>query len=261
MENNKHVYNPIYWTKERNQWLIDNTKGMSRKDAYSLWCKTFPNENKSEVSVNNQRSRLKCASRIVNVTHSTKIKPLYSERIKTGYMQIKVAMPNVWWPKAKWIWINTHPEELDTLLETDAFYFADGNTNNFHMDNIIRVHRKEQTLFQFEGGVVPGDPELSKIHLLLARMKLARLDAAERCGDVVISGSGRKLRYELNDKARAYHKNRYRTNPEYRKKVAEAHHKRYLNLTPEQRKARAEYQKRWRKQKKQKELQNENKDL
>lgn len=260
MENKDYIYRPVFWTKERNQWLIENTKGMSRKDAYDLWCKTFPDTHKTELSVNNQRSRLKCASFIRDSVHSTKTKPLYSERLKSGYPQIKVAMPNVWWPKSKWVWINTHPEELNTLEQTDAFYFADGNISNMDPDNILRVHRREQTAFIFEGGIVPGDPELSKIHLLLARMKLARLDAAEKCGDVVTTQvKGRVIRVERNAKAREYRRKKYLNDEAYRNKIKQQHKRYYANLSEEKKAKKREYTRQWARNKREKEKQNENK--
>lgn len=263
MENKNHIYTCKYWTDEKNKWLIDNTSGMKRADAYALWCKHWPNENKSEGAVNNQRSRLKCASYTRIYTHSTKIKPLYTERIKTGYWQIKVALPNVWWSKAKWVWINTHPDELDSLLETDCFYFADGNRDNFNYENIIRLHRNEQTIFQLMGGIVPGNPELTKLHLIMAKHKLAILDAAERCGDVVNHRGCRVIREDFNAKARAYHRYKYHNDSKYKQRIKEQHARYNAKRTEEQKQHRREYAKEWKCKQvaKAKEKENENKDM
>lgn len=234
-----------YWIEEKNKWLIENTKGLSPAAAYSLWCEHWPNENKTMTSISNQRSRLKCASCVVKNPHSTKIKPLYTERLRRGYWQIKVAMPSVWWSKAKWIWINTHIELIDTLLDTDNFYFADGDINNFNPDNILLVHKRETSLFQLEGGIIPGNPELSRIHLLLARSKLAILDAAEKCGDVEKIGDRRVIRQDFNAKARSYYRKRYAESEEYRQKIKVWHKNHKARMTEEQKEHRKKYQREW----------------
>lgn len=227
-------YSPKYWNEERNQWLIDNTKGLSRNDAYDLFCKTFPDEHITLTALCNQRSRLRCAA--YTCTHtSTKQRPLYAEQVKSGYVNIKVAQPSVWWPKAKWVYIATHPEEVGEILPTDAFYFADGNNRNFDWKNIILVHRQEQPVFVGFGGVVPGKPEETKIHLLQARLKLKQLDVGEKLGLVTTIGNGRAFREDRNRKAREYHRRKYNNDEEYRNRVRRYAKEYNMRMTPEQR--------------------------
>jgi len=251
--NQKSKYISPIWTPERNQWLIENTKGLARQEAYDLFCQKFPEVRTTIVALSNQRSRLRC-SQYERAHSSTQIRPLYSEHEKKGYLFVKVAMPSTWWSKAKWVYVATHPEEAQSILEheTDAYYFADGNNRNFKWDNIIRLHRNEQGIFQCLGGVVPGHPELTRIHVAQARLKLAQLDAAEKCGDVVKHGTSSYIRKDLNAKADQYRKVKYKTDPAYRQHLLERQKLYRKNWTPEQRAKRNEYNKAWAKRKREK---------
>lgn len=226
-------YKPIVWTPERNQWLIENTKGLKRLEAYEKFCAAFPEINTTIIAVSNQRSRLRC-SEYEQKHGSTKIRPLYSERQKKGYLFVKVAMPSVWWSKAKFVYVATHPEEAGEILETDAFYFLDGNNRNFDWRNIALVHRREQAIFQYYGGCVKGNPEATKIHILQARLKLVQLDAAEKIGDVMMMGDSRVIKKDHNEKARAYSQWRRDNDPEYRERMKQKMRLRSKEMTPEQ---------------------------
>lgn len=249
----KYTYYSPVWTPERQKWLIENTKGLKRQEAYELFCKAFPDVNVTLVAVSNQRSRLRCAE-YVCPHGSTKRRPLYSERVKQGYAQIKVAQPSTWWSKAKWVYVATHPEEAGEFLETDSFYFLDGNVNNFDPDNIALVHRKEQCLFMAEGGIVPGHPEETRLNLLRARLRLAQLDAGEKAGLVVIHGNSRVFREELNRKARERFKKKYHSDEEFLTRYRQYVKKYKQNMTTEQKERLRTYQREWAKKKREKML-------
>lgn len=240
---NKGSYVCSVWTDDRKKWLIENTKGMKRQEAYDLFCKAFPEVKTTLVAVTNQRSRLRCAE--YTCKHgSTKMKPLYAEREKKGYMFVKVALPSTWWSKAKFVYVATHPEEAGELKETDAFYFMDGNKRNFDWKNIERVPRKLQAVYIGCGGIVKDDPEQSRINLLQAKLKQAQLDAGEKSGLVVTYGDSRMFREELNAKAREQH-HRYYNDPEKRKRIRERAKYYREHWTEEQEAHRREYQREW----------------
>lgn len=212
----EYRYKNQKWTEEMDSFLMAH-KDMPRQEVFSLFHEKWPDI--SFTAMNNQRSRIGAVAH--KVQHpSTRSRPLYSEHIKRGYVFVKVAEPSVWWSKAKFVYVATHPEEAGSYLETDCFYFLDGNNRNFDWKNIVRVHRKEQTVFQSMGGTVPGNPELTLLHLAQARLKLAMLDAGEDIpGTVVKTKSGRKFREERNKKANEKRMWRYHNDPEYRKKL------------------------------------------
>ena len=117
-------------------------------------------------------------------------KALYAESISKKYTMIKVAEPDVWISKARWVYEETHPGELTE--PGDEFHFADSNKENYSPANIIKVKQKERTIFLFLGGS-DSDPEVTKYRLLQARLKVAQLDLGEKIGIVKNYGSGRRF--------------------------------------------------------------------
>ena len=173
------------WTEEINAWL-KTTKGMTPGDAYALFLKTYPDiKDVTRTAFCNQRSRMGAAGPSYNPKFSRAIRPLYSEQIKKGYVRIKIAQPNVWVSKAKWVYMETHPEEYEICSTTRANYiFLDGNTRNFHPDNIARVPLNIISVFNALGGTVDGKPELTRLRLTQAILKSKTLDKMEKCGKV-----------------------------------------------------------------------------
>ena len=251
-QKNSYKYQCSVWTPERKQWLIENTKGLGRQEAYDKFKAAFPDVQTTINGITDMRSRLKCAA-YTRAHPSTRLKPLYSEHTKKGYIFVKVAMPNVWWSKAKFVYVATHPEKAGEILETDSFYFLDGNNRNFDWQNIELVHRYEQTLFINCGGIVPGQPDISRIHLLQARLRLKQIDAAEKIGDVVIVNHFRVIKSERNAKAREYQKRKRDTDPEYNRRHREYAKNARKNWTPEKRQRVRDYQREWAKNKRLKE--------
>ena len=171
------------WTEEINAWL-KTTKGMAPGDAYALFLKTYPDiTDVTRIAFCNQRSRIGAAGPSYNPKFSRAIRPLYSEQIKKGYVRIKIAQPNVWVSKAKWVYMETHPEEYEICSTTRANYiFLDGNTRNFSPDNIARVPLNIISVFNTLGGTVDGEPELTRIRLAQAKLKSKYLDKLEEQG-------------------------------------------------------------------------------
>lgn len=173
------------WTEEINAWL-KTTKGMTPGEAYALFLKTYPDiKDVTRTAFCNQRSRVGAAGPSYNPKVSRAPRPLYSEQIKKGYVRIKIAQPNVWISKAKWVYMETHPEEYEICSTTRANYiFLDGNTRNFHPDNIARVPLNIISVFNTLGGTVDGKPELTQLRLTQAILKSKTLDIMEKCGKV-----------------------------------------------------------------------------
>lgn len=194
------------WTDELNTWLL-TTKGMKPGDAYALFLRTFPEiTDVTRTAFCNQRSRMGAAGKCTNPNFSRKPSPLYSEQIKKGYVRIKIAQPNVWVSKAKWVYMETHPWE--DFTERSNYVFLDGNTRNFHPDNIERVPLRLMSQFNLMGGCEKGNPGVTRLRIMLAKLKMARYDAGEKLGLVVDGGGGRLFREERNRKAREYHRKR-----------------------------------------------------
>lgn len=181
------------WNDEKHKWLMEH-KEMNRKEAYELFLKSFPDvSDVTECSFYNERSRIGAVN--YKAAHgSTLSRPLYSEQLKKGYVRIKVAQPNVWKTKSRWVYEETHPWE--DFSERSNYIFLDGDNRNFAPDNIERVPLKLMGVFNSLGGAVKGNPEMTRLRVLQAKLRVAQLDAGEKLGDVVKSGGGRISRKE-----------------------------------------------------------------
>ena len=98
---------------------------------------------------------------------------LYSERLdKDGYTIIKIAEPNKWVRKHRWI----YEQKFGAIPENCVILFADGDKTNLNTDNLICVTRNELKVLN-KCRLISSVPELTKTGLNIAkiRIKLAEL--------------------------------------------------------------------------------------
>lgn len=200
------------WNDETNGFLTEH-KGLNRMEVYEAFMVRFPDSRVTFCALCNQLSRL--GLRQCRPHGTRRPRPLWSEQVKKGYVRIKIAEPNVWVSKAKWVYMETHPWE--DFSERSNYVFLDGDNRNFSPENIERVPIKFMGLFNIAGGCEKGNPELTKLRILQVKMKLAIYDAGENLGLVVRTGNNTRLfREERNRKARERN-----SSPERRKIIAE----------------------------------------
>lgn len=203
------------WNETTNGFIFKNKEMVNDyKNFYAAFMEEFPYSQVTYVAFKNQCSRLGVVSRHnPHVYHAPR--PLYSEHHKKGYVRIKIAQPNVWISKAKWVYMETHPWE--DFTESSEYIFLDGDTRNFHPNNIERLPRRIATLFANAGGN-KGGPEIVKLRIAQCKLKMATLDAGEKLGLTSSTTAGRQFIEERNAKARAYYKRR-RSTEEGRQKL------------------------------------------
>ena len=98
---------------------------------------------------------------------------LFSERLdKDGYTIIKIAEPNKWMRKHRWI----YEQKNGKIPEDSTIIFADGNKDNFNIENLVLVSRAELAIL-VRCRLISSVPELTKTGLNIAkiRIKLAEL--------------------------------------------------------------------------------------
>ena len=203
------------WNETTNGFIFKNKEMVKDyKTFYAAFMEEFPYSQVTYVAFKNQCSRLGVVTR--HNPHVGKApRPLYAEHQKKGYVRIKIAQPNVWISKAKWVYMETHPWE--DFTESSEYIFLDGNTRNFHPDNIERLPRRIATLFANAGGN-KGGPEITRLRIAQCKLKMAQLDAGEKLGLTFTNSAGRQFIEERNAKARAYYKKR-RSTEEGRQKM------------------------------------------
>ena len=91
----------------------------------------------------------------------------------------------------------THPGEQTE--KTDNFIFLNGNNRDFRPVNIERIESKYRISF-FKFGGVDENPEITKIRILQAKMRVAQLDLGEKIGTVKLCG--KHGRYEIKGESR-----------------------------------------------------------
>ena len=94
-------------------------------------------------------------------------KELYSERLdKDGYILIKIAEPNKWVRKHRWL----YEQEHGAIPENSVIIFADGDKTNLNTDNLICVTRNELKILN-QCRLISSVPELTKTVLNIAKIK------------------------------------------------------------------------------------------
>lgn len=246
------------WSVERNQWLIDH-KDMIKNEMYKLFLETFPEcQDVTYIAFKNQCSRIGASYTVNNCWRGDrKPRPLYSEQIKKGYVKIKIAQPNVWVSKAKWVYDETHPYEDCTGRAN--YVFLDGNTRNFSPDNIMRLTLSEMAHYNRLGGCCYGQPEITKLRIILARQRHALFEAGEKLGLTVDYGKGKSCRCFKADldarrreyASRPYVKERRRQKAkERRKRMKIENPEKYAKILAQHREYLKEYNKRKREERK-----------
>ena len=95
-------------------------------------------------------------------------RPVGSERIDSNeYTLIKVAEPNKWVFKHRWIYEQKYGE----ISKGAVIIFADGNKNNLSIDNLLCVTREELKVLN-RCRLISSVPELTKTGLNVAKLKI-----------------------------------------------------------------------------------------
>lgn len=202
-----NIFKKRKWTDEYEQWLIDHKDICGKMLMYNEFKKVFPNADFTATAIDAKRTELGAfGHHRVNLSRQ---KPLYSEQIKKGYVRIKVAQPNVWVQKQKWVWVETHPAE--PFERTDNFLFLDGNNRNFNPENIRKVsHRVTGVINRTYGGLPSSNAEINDIFITKIELRLAMLDTGEKFGLVSDYGGGRMFKEHRNYLQRKYREKRKR---------------------------------------------------
>lgn len=95
-------------------------------------------------------------------------RPLFSERVNVyGYRQIKIAEPNKWTEKHKYIW-----EQHNGPIPADhVVIFADRNKTNLDISNLILLSRK-QLLMLNRHKLIKNKADLTRVGINIANIHL-----------------------------------------------------------------------------------------
>lgn len=194
----KHV-----WTEEQKAYLGEITPGRHYKEIMELVNKKFGLElmqtqikrainsngfktgftgrfEKGNVPYNKGKKGLTTA----NVTSFKKgqrpvnYRPVGSEITnRAGYVEIKVADPNVWKLKHRWLW----EQHNGPVPKGYALIFADGDKSNIAVDNLIMVS-KAQLVRLNQNGLIQDSKELTEtaINVVDLMVKISHMKKSKR---------------------------------------------------------------------------------
>ena len=165
-----------FWTHEQKEYLKEITPGKSRKEIKELVNVKFNlnlNLNQINYAMVNNKIKTGVDSKFKKGykagTHKRKgpSKPVGTEKTCVdGYIKIKIS-ENEWKHKHQYVWEQYHGE----IPKGHNIIFLDKNKNNFDINNLAAVSKKE-LLFINNKGFLKEDTDLSKVGVALAKLMI-----------------------------------------------------------------------------------------
>lgn len=147
------------FNKEHEKWIRENAEGIRNEKLTQMFNKKF----NMNVTVG-QLKKFKHSHHISSGFKSCNL-PVGSERESKGYIMVKVAEPNVWIEKHRHIY-----ESMYGNIPTGyKVIFADRNTRNFELDNLILVSNSEALIMNTKK-LIYEDATLTKSGALIAKI-------------------------------------------------------------------------------------------
>jgi hypothetical protein len=114
-------------------------------------------------------------------------KPIGAERINGyGYVEIKIADPNVWKSKHTVIWEKAY----GPVSKGHIIIFADGNKINFELENLLMVSRR-QLIVMNRNGLIYDNAKYTETGKLIADVKI-KINDRKRASKRQLSRNGSK---------------------------------------------------------------------
>ncbi len=182
------------YSEENVKFLIENVKGISHKELTKRFNEKF-NTNLSENALANMKRKLKltngidtrfkkgqaswnkgkkmsleqyekCKKTMFQKGNLSNARPIGDERIGIdGYTYIKIKQPNKWVLKHRWL----YEKEKGKIPKGYNLIFADGNRQNFNLDNLILVSNAELFIMN-QKGLYKQDKEFTKTGVTVAKV-------------------------------------------------------------------------------------------
>ncbi len=204
----KQLYNfPLYKNPIQNpalkKFVREQVKGKSLKELTELVNKTF-NTSFPQTTIDGLKTRLKVTSGLntqFKKNHTawnkgkkdwcpkgcektwfkkghtpTNHRPIGSERItKDGYIELKLKEPNVWKLKHRWL----YEKHIGKIPPGMLVSFKDGNRQNFNLDNLILISRKESAVMSMKK-LWSDNPELTQAGHTLSKIIIKTTELKEK---------------------------------------------------------------------------------
>ena len=147
------------FNQEHKMWIEKNATGIRNEKLTEMFNKKF----NMNLTVG-QIKKFKHFHKISSGLKSCNL-PVGSERNSKGYILIKVAEPDVWIEKHRFIYEKVHGK----IPKGYKLIFADGNKENLKIENLILVTDSE-ALIMNTNKLIYEDAELTKTGSLIAKL-------------------------------------------------------------------------------------------
>ena len=147
------------FTEEHKMWIKDNAAGIRNEKLTEMFNKQF--------NMNITVGQLKKFKNYHHISSGLKScnEPVGSERESKGYIVIKIAEPNVWIEKHRYI----YESKYGKIPKGYKVIFADKNKRNFDIENLVLVSNSEALILN-TNNLIYEDAELTKTGVLIAKV-------------------------------------------------------------------------------------------
>lgn len=147
------------FNKEHEKWIRENAEGIRNEKLTEMFNEKF----NTSVTVG-QIKKFKNSHHISSGLKSCNL-PIGSERESKGYIMVKVAEPNKWIEKHRYIYESMY----GNIPTGHKVIFADKNTRNFNPDNLILVSDSEALIMNTKK-LIYEDSTLTKSGVLIVKI-------------------------------------------------------------------------------------------
>lgn len=103
-------------------------------------------------------------------------RPVGTERkLSDFYWQVKVAEPDVWKYKHRFI----YEKHFGEIPKDHVIIFADTNKDNFDLDNLVLISRKQLVMLN-KRGLITDNTEITKVGVTLSKLLIAMSDRKDK---------------------------------------------------------------------------------
>lgn len=157
------------FNSEEDNFLRNNVQGRLVTELTEMFNKKFNrNVTIKQIREYKKTNRLKSGVKtcFIKGKRPSNYKTVGSEFVnKDGYTYIKIANPNTWVHKQQYI----YEQKYGKIPENHSVVFADGNKNNFNLDNLILMRNKDKLVMKNKH-LIFNDKDLTKTGLLIAQL-------------------------------------------------------------------------------------------
>lgn len=147
------------FNEQHKKWIKENAIGVNNEELTEMFNKKF--NMKLKVSqIKKFKNFHHISSGLKNISYK-----IGSERVQSDYVLIKIAEPNVWIEKHRYI----YEKKYGKIPKGYKVIFADRNNRNFNLDNLLLVSNSEALILNINK-LIYENPKLTKTGVIISKL-------------------------------------------------------------------------------------------